>query len=156
MHDRARKIWALAGACLSIGGALGAAAQQSQTDTQRFEWQLEQIQRDTLFRVDQNIPPEQRATFDYGAYLTFSYFSIDDNVNTNHGLRQVQFLPYARLNLDGVHEFYGSVRGSYRDFNPGDPFEESEGSGWRGELGMLCASIAGTFFSWILRRSICF
>ena len=47
---------------------------------------------------------------------------------------QYDLVGYAHVNVDGVHEFYGSVRGSYRDFNPGDPFAESEGSGWRGEL----------------------
>jgi hypothetical protein len=96
---------------------------QSPAEIQRFERQLEQIQRDTLYQVDTRVPIDQRATFDYGAYLSFTYFSIDDNNNLNHVLRQTQILPYARLNIDGVHEFF--VRGiwGWRDFNEGDSFD---------------------------------
>jgi hypothetical protein len=120
----------LAGAAL----ALMAPAARAQTDLERFERQLEQIQRDTRLRVDQRVPADQRTLFDYGGYLSLNYLSTDDQNGDNHGLRQYDLVGYAHLNLDGVHEFYASVRGSYRDFNPGDPFEESEGSGWRGQL----------------------
>src|SRR3954447_7766712 len=120
----------LAGAAL----ALMAPVARAQTDLERFERQLEQIQRDTRLRVDQRVPADQRTLFDYGGYLSLNYLSTDDQNGDNHGLRQYDLVGYAHLNLDGVHEFYASVRGSYRDFNPGDPFSESEGSGWRGEL----------------------
>jgi hypothetical protein len=105
-----------------------------QAELERFQRQLEQIQRDTRLRVDQRIPAEQRTLFDFGGYFSPQYLSLDDQNGDNHGLRQYDVLGYAHLNLDGVHEFYGSVRGSYRDFNPGDPFSESEGSGWYGDL----------------------
>jgi hypothetical protein len=107
---------------------------RAQTELERFQRQLEQIQRDTRVRVDSRIPAEQRTLFDYGGYLSLQYLSLDDQNGDNHGLRQYDLVGYANLNLDGVHQFYTSVRGSYRDFNPGDPFSESEGSGWYGEL----------------------
>lgn len=106
----------------------------AQTELERFQRQLEQIQRDTRVRVDSRIPAEQRTLFDYGGYLSLQYLSLDDQNSDNHGLRQYDLVGYANLNLDGVHQFYTSVRGTYRDFNPGDPFEESEGSGWYGEV----------------------
>jgi hypothetical protein len=106
----------------------------AQTELERFERKLEQIERDTRLRVDQRVPAEQRTLFDYGGYLSLNYLSLDDQNGNTHGLRQYDLVGYAHLNLDGVHEFYGSVRGSYRDFNPGDTFSDSEGSGWRGDL----------------------
>jgi len=122
--------------CCVAGASVGLLAPfaRAQTELERFERKLEQIQRDTRLRVDQNVPAEQRTLFDYGGYLSLNYLSLDDQNGDNHGLRQYDLVGYAHLNLDGVHEFYGSVRGSYRDFNPGDPFNESEGSGWRGSL----------------------
>ena len=124
-------IVALAGAVLALLAPRPAGAQ---TELERFERQLEQIQRDTRLRVDQRVPAEQRTLFDYGGYLSLQYLSLDDQNGDNHGLRQYDLVGYAHLNLDGVHEFYGSVRGSYRDFNPGDRFNESEGSGWIGDV----------------------
>jgi hypothetical protein len=124
--------------CLAAGlVALAGPSARGQAELERFERQLEQIQRDTRLRVDQRIPAEQRTLFDYGGYLSLQYLSLDDQNGNNHGLRQYDLVGYANLNLDGVHQFYGSVRGTYRDFNPGDPFtgaDGSEGSGWRGEL----------------------
>jgi hypothetical protein len=135
----------LASLCLVAAVVAMVAATPSargQADLERFERQLEQIQRDTRLRVDQRIPAEQRTLFEYGGYLSLQYLSLDDQNGDNHGLRQYDIVGYAHLNLDGVHEFYGSLRGSYRDFNPGDPFTTSdgvggagsEGSGWRGDL----------------------
>jgi hypothetical protein len=103
-------------------------------DLERFQRSLEQIERDTRTRVDERIPAGQRTLFDYGGYLSLNYLSVDDLNGNNHVLRQYDLVTYAHLNLDGVHEFYASLRGSYRDFNPGDPFSQSEGSGWRGDL----------------------
>src|SRR6478672_12178394 len=112
--------------CLVAGlAALLAPRARAQSDLERFERQLEQIQRDTRLRVDQRVPAEQRTLFDYGGYLSLQYISLDDQNGDNHALREYDLVGYAHLNLDGVHEFYGSVRGSYRDFNPGDPFEPS-------------------------------
>lgn len=133
----------LATVCLVAGlAALAAPRARGQADLERFERQLEQIQRDTRLRVDQRIPAEQRTLFDYGGYLSLQYISLDDQNGDNHGLRQYDIVGYAHLNLDGVHEFYGSLRGTYRDFNPGDPFTtadgvggtNSEGSGWQGDV----------------------
>ena len=107
---------------------------EAQADLERFQRQLEQIQRDTRTRVDSRIPAEQRTLFDYGGYLSLQYLSLDDQNGNTHGLRQYDLVGYAHLNLDGVHEFYASLRGTYQDFNPGDPFSDSEGSGWYGDL----------------------
>src|SRR5690349_15289325 len=100
----------------SLAAALPARAQ---AELERFQRQLEQIQRDTRTRVDQNVPADQRTLFDYGGYLSLNYLSLDDQNGDNHVLRQYDLVGYTSLNLDGVHQFYASVRGSYRDFNAG-------------------------------------
>lgn len=124
----------LAGVALGIAAPRVHAQVQRPADLERFERQLEQIQRDTRLRVDQNIPAEQRTLFDYGGYLSLNYLSLDDQVGNTHGLRQYDIVTYAHLNIDGVHEFYASLRGSYRDFNTGDEFSDTEGTGWYGDL----------------------
>jgi hypothetical protein len=88
----------------------------------RYERSLEQIQRDTILSINPNEPVNERVYFDYGGYLSLGYLSVDDNTNDNHVLRQWEFFPYMRLNLDGVQEIF--LRGiiGYRDFNQGDSF----------------------------------
>ena len=95
-----------------------------QSSLERFERQLEQIRRDTLLLADEELSLQQRTFIDYGAYATFGYLSLDDNIDDNHVLRQYELVGYTRLNFDGAHEFF--LRGflTYRDFNPGDAFDQ--------------------------------
>lgn len=102
---------------------------QSPADLDRFERQLEQIQRQNRLRVDESIAPGERALFDYGAYATFSYLTLDDSVGKSHVLRQYELVGYARLNIDNVHEFYLRGRTVYDDFNDGDSFD-GRGDDW--------------------------
>ena len=114
----------LATASVFAGALLGlASAASAQTELERFQRQLEQIQRDTRLRVDERIPATQRMVFDYGGYLSLNYLSLDDQNGSNRGLRQYDLVGYGRLNFDGVHEIYGSVRATWQDFNPGDSFD---------------------------------
>src|SRR5690242_11002925 len=50
----------------------------AQEELGRFQKQLEQLHRDQYLRIDQSIPPQRRALVDYGAFLSFSYLSLDD------------------------------------------------------------------------------
>ncbi|HSI32914.1 MAG TPA: alginate export family protein [Tepidisphaeraceae bacterium] len=125
---------AAAGALLALAALTIPAAAQS--DVGRFERQLERMQRDTRMRADQSVSADQRALFDWGGYLSLNYLSVDDQDGTNRGLRQYDLVAYARLNLDGVHDFYASVRSTWQDFNPGDSFD-GEGDDYIGELDRL-------------------
>ncbi len=122
---------------IAVGAAVAAAVWTrpalAQADLERFERQLERIQRDTRMRADQSVPMDQRALFDWGGYFSLAYLSTDDQNGNNHVLRQYDLVGYARLNIDGVHEFYTSLRASYRDFNKGDSFD-GEGDGYIGEV----------------------
>ncbi|MEA2708697.1 MAG: hypothetical protein QOF78_1298 [Phycisphaerales bacterium] len=100
-----------------------AAPARGQAELERFSRQLEQIQRETLLQANQDLSLDQRVFFDYGGYATFGYLSVDDNVNQNHVLRQYELIGYARMNIDGAHEFFLRGAGGWRDFNPGDSFD---------------------------------
>lgn len=95
----------------------------AQVELERFERQLEQIQRDTRLKVDTNIPTDQRMLIDYGGFVTLNMLILDDPGQDTHYLRQYDLNGYVRLNIDGVHEFFLRARTSYRDFNSGDDFD---------------------------------
>jgi hypothetical protein len=112
---------------VTIGAAASAAFGQQQPppphSVERFERTLEQIRRETIDGPLGAVPPEQRALFNYGAYVSLGYYSIDDRDHESHILRQYEVFPYVRLNLDGAHEFFVRGRLGYRDFNDGDSFD---------------------------------
>lgn len=109
------------GCCLlPVSALLGQVQPQGQLD--RFERQLEQIQRQSRIVVDPTIPPTDRVLADYGAYLSISYLSLDDPTRNNHGLRQYEMVAYGRLNFDDAHEFFARIHTLYNDFNHGDSF----------------------------------
>jgi hypothetical protein len=95
----------------------------AQTSVERFERQLQQIQRDTRLRINPDIPADQRALVDYGGYFTFNFFAIDDIEQNTHILRQYDLVGYARLNIDNAHEFFLRARTTYRDFNNNQSFD---------------------------------
>lgn len=95
----------------------------AQEELGRFEKQMEQIRRDQFLRIDQSIPAERRALVDYGAFVTVSYLSLDDQLNDNHVLRQYELVGYARVNIDNVHEIFLRGRTGYQDFNDQDSFD---------------------------------
>ena len=97
---------------------------RAQASVETFTRQLEQIQRDTVLRIDPDMSVDQRAIIDYGGYFQFGYLSADDNVNQNHVLRQYELYGYARVNIDGAHEFFIRGVGGWRDYNDGDSFDD--------------------------------
>lgn len=113
--------------CRVVGAAvstlLPATTTLAQSDIERFQRQLEQIRRDTRIQVDPRVPPGQRLFYDYGLYITPSYLSADDSAGNTRGLRQLDTVGYARLNVDGVHDLFLRGRATYRDFNEGDSFD---------------------------------
>src|SRR5688572_27412476 len=92
----------------------------AQTSVERFNRQLEQIQRETMWRADPALPVDQRTLFDYGGQLSLNYALIEDLHRETHVLRQADLLGYVRVNVDGVHEWYARGVASYQDFNDGD------------------------------------
>ena len=102
--------------------AVGTVA-SAQTQVQRFQRQLDQIQREQRVQVNPEVPPGQRALVDYGGYVSFNFFAIDDTDQHTHILRQYDLVAFGRLNIDNAHELFLRARTSYRDFNSGDDFD---------------------------------
>ena len=121
--NRRSGLWAVPLMLSLAGPALG------QVELKKFQRQLEQIQRDTKMSVSSEVPPGQRALIDYGGFYTFNFLAIDDIGQETHILRQSNLTRYARVNIDGVHEFFLRVRTTYRDFNTGDAFD-GHGDDW--------------------------
>ncbi len=94
-----------------------------QTSIERFNRQLEQIQRETTLQADTSVPFDQRTLFDYGGYLTLSYLTVEDLNRETHVLRELDLVGYGRVNVDGVHEFFARGLARYRDFNDQDSFD---------------------------------
>lgn len=92
----------------------------AQDSSQRLDRTIDLLQRQTQVQVDTDLPPSQRALFDYGAYATYGYLSFDDPAHNNHGANDFELVGYGLLNLDGANEFYVRGRGTYLDYNPGD------------------------------------
>lgn len=88
----------------------------------RFQ-ELQQLQIDSRVRVNNSIPPDERLLIDYGGYFTWSYLSLDDSDNNNHGLRDYQLVAYLHLNYDGANDIFLRARTDYRDFDEGDSFD---------------------------------
>ncbi len=104
---------------------LASAQLHAQADLDRFNRQLEQINRQTILQMDQSLSLDQRAYFDYGGYGVFGYLSAQDNVNNTHGLRQTQVFGYARFTPDaGANEFFLRGEWTWQDYNQGDAFND--------------------------------
>jgi hypothetical protein len=100
-----------------------AASSLAQTSVERFNRQLEQIQRETTLQADTNVPVDQRTLVEFGGYLTTSYLTLEDFNRDTHVLREIDLVGYARVNIDGVHEFFARGLARYRDFNNQDSFD---------------------------------
>jgi hypothetical protein len=122
MNRPARTSACLAALCLV------ALTSDAQTSVERFNRQLEQIQRDTALRADPTVPVDQRTLVDFGGYYSFDYILVEDLNRNTHVLRQSDLVGYARVNVDGAHEFFARGLAQYQDFAPGDSFD-GEGSG---------------------------
>jgi hypothetical protein len=122
------------GLAMAVGGVLSlvqATAAQSPAD--RFGRTLEIIERESRLLIDPDIPLDQRALIDYGAYTSFFFMAADDPRQNTHILRLTDLNAFLRVNVDGVHQIFVRGRASYFDWNEGDD-PDGEGDEWRGPL----------------------
>jgi len=111
-------------AFLLLGLTFVATNASAQTSVERFNRQLEQIQRETTLQADTSVPADQRTLFDYGGYFTLSYLTVEDVNRQTHVLREYDLVNYARINIDGAQEFFVRTLNRYRDFNDQDSFDD--------------------------------
>lgn len=99
------------------------AAHAQQNQLAQVERQLEQIRREQRLYVNPDVPADQRLLIDYGGSLASNFVIIDDTDSKSHTLREQVLTGYARLDLDGVHQFFIRASTAYRDWNTGDSFD---------------------------------
>jgi len=116
-------------ALTALAGLSFPLAAQAQTDTERFNRVIERIERERREALAETVPLTQRSLLDYGGFLSFNFFAIDDSQQETHILRQTNFNAYARLNIDDVHDFFLRARTTYNDWNSGDDFD-GNGDDW--------------------------
>lgn len=114
---------------LAVVSLFGAAGFGQVTDSARdlqLQQRLQELQGfelDTRLLADTDIPADQRALIDFGGYFSPQYYSIDDDNNDNHGLREWQLVGYLRANFDGANEIFMRASVAYDDYNAGDSFD---------------------------------
>ena len=127
-----RKSLVYLGLCI-LGTVLPA---QAQTDDQG---QRERV-LDEPFRLmmDEQVPTEKRALFDWGGWFRSSYWYLDERVRRgpegrdgSRGLRRQQVRLWGDLNIDQAHEFYARGRLDYLDWNQGSSLDHND-SDWEG------------------------
>jgi hypothetical protein len=113
----------------SLCAAIGPWA-RSQDNLERFQRELDQLQRETRVQADLSVPADQRAVIDYGAYLNALFIGFP-KYDEDHILQQYEAVAFGRVNLDGAQEFF--IRGRYdnRIFSDdsrldGEPDEENQ------------------------------
>ena len=102
---------------------------EAQVEVERFQRQMEEIQREQRTLIDPDVPVDQRTLIDYGGFVSFNFLAIDDIDQKTNILRQTDLNGYLRVNLDGAHEFFLRARTSYRDWNS-DVAIDNQGDDW--------------------------
>jgi hypothetical protein len=72
---------------------------------------------------------EERSYVDAGGYESFTFLNLNDSDTNSRRLFQNELVFYARAAIDGGHNFFIRTRFRYRDFSPGDSFDD-RGDGW--------------------------
>lgn len=112
---------------LAFAVAVAAAAQPSGSLDRR----LDDFRKQTRVKVDRAAPVDERVYVDGGAFAAINHLSLDDSGLENHVLRQYDLTGYGRLSLDGgVADLFIRGRASFRNFNEGDVFGDSDNNDW--------------------------
>ncbi|CAN5752448.1 hypothetical protein BH11PLA1_BH11PLA1_08000 [soil metagenome] len=117
---------ALAAAACAGGLVSSARAQPSGDDQRRLERALRTSQgndSDYRLRVDTSLSLAERTQLDYGGYLSFTALFANTSADDSVRLLQPEAVVYGRASIDGVHQFFGRARFTYRTFSDGDSFD---------------------------------
>lgn len=112
------------------GGLLTAAAngQESQRTLNNIMRTVEGEQTFTP-RVDTGLTLWERAQFEYGGSLGYSYLSLNQAGGNSVALLQPNLTIYGRVNLDGAQTVFARADFNYQHFSPGDSFD-GRGNTW--------------------------
>lgn len=72
---------------------------------------------------------EERTYVDAGGYASSTFLNLNDSDTNSRLLFQNDLVFFARASVDGGHNFFVRTRFRYREFSPGDSFDD-RGDGW--------------------------
>lgn len=121
--------WLAAAAVLGLAGSPARGQDELGNRLEKFERQLELLERDSRLTPNLDVAAGQRLLIDFGGSISLSFVALDDIGQNTHILRQTDLVGYVFMDLDGVHQLFLRGRSTYRDFNSGDAFD-SHGDDW--------------------------
>lgn len=98
-------------------------------DTRRLERALRQAEPELRGVPGRELSLGERAFVDAGGFFTFTFLNLNDESSNSRRLLQYDTTLYARISVDDTHSFFGRSRFRYRDFSPGDSFD-NRGDRW--------------------------
>lgn len=115
-------------AALVVGCAGGVAHGQADP-TRQLERAIRSADQSWRLMVDPNLGITERSQIDVGGSFSFFFLNLNDANGNHRRLLQPEFQLYGRASVDGVHNFFVRSRFQYRDFSPGDSFDD-RGDRW--------------------------
>lgn len=123
---RHQALWSGAAAA---GMLCAASPARAQTDERRLERALRQADPTYRVRADAGLSVLERTELEYGGTFSTTALWLEDSDANSRRLFQYDTQLYVRASYEGAHTVYGRARFAYRDFSPGDSFDE-RGDGW--------------------------
>lgn len=125
---KGRRVWlrALAGACVLTAG--GYAHGQDRDIERRIEQRMRYADP-LLSEADKVKTFAEKAILDVGGFYSFTFLNLTDDTTNSRRLLQYDATVYARAAWDNANTAFVRTRFRYRDFSPGDSFDE-RGDAW--------------------------
>lgn len=109
--------------------ALGHAALAQDRDIERRIEQRMRYADPLLAESDEAKSFSEKALLDVGGFFGFTFLHLTDDTSNSRRLLQYDATVYARASWDNAHTAFARTRFRYRDFSPGDSFDE-RGDSW--------------------------
>lgn len=116
-------------AAFAVAAASGRAALGQADATRQLERSLRSADQSWRLMVDPELGINERSQIDVGGSFSLFFLNLNDSGGNHRRLLQPEFQLYGRASVDGVHNFFVRSRFQYRDFSPGDSFDD-RGDQW--------------------------
>lgn len=116
-------------AALSLGAVTAGARAQDRDIERRIEQRARYSGDPRLAEADEGRSFAEKALIDVGGFLSFTYLDLTDDTGNARRLLQYDGTVFARASWDNAHTAFLRSRFRYRDFSPGDSFDD-RGDGW--------------------------
>jgi hypothetical protein len=126
-RTRTRSARLTGAACAAL--AFAGAAQAQDRDIERRIEQRMRYADPLLAESDAAKSFAEKVLIDVGGFYSFTFLHLNDDTGNSRRLLQYDATVYARASWDNAHTAFARTRFRYRDFSPGDSFDE-RGDSW--------------------------